>query len=46
MAKTPDGGKGGVVLPVTIKPKVSSVPDGKKEAPKGKIMQPTHVKPV
>jgi hypothetical protein len=46
MAKTPDGGKGGVVLPTTMKPEVSSSPDGKKEAPKGTIKFGTRVNPV
>lgn len=46
MAKTPDGGKGGVVLPVTKKPEVSSVPDGQKEAPKGEIKFGTRVNPM
>lgn len=47
MAVTPNGGQGGVVLPVTKKPEVSSVPDGKKEAPTpGEIKFGVRVNPV
>lgn len=46
MANTPNGGQGGVKVPTTIKPKVSSVPDGKKEAPKGTIKFGSAPKPV
>lgn len=46
MANTPNGGQGGVKVPTTMKPRVSSVPDGKREAPKGTIKTGVHVKPV
>lgn len=39
-------GQGGMKPPTTMKPKPSSVPDGKVEAKKGEIKFGTRVKPV